>query len=69
MSKNRSTLLYQLEIAETQLAQIESRLCATVDAHESAELVEQAVDLTTLVLELKNALDDLPVENSSPSAR
>ena len=65
MSKTYSTLKYQLQIAETQLTHVESRLSSTIDPDESAALVEHAVDLTTLVLELKNALDDLPVESSS----
>ena len=69
MPKDRSVLQYQLQIAETQLAQIESRLLESVDADEASALVEHAVDLTTVVLELKNELGDVALENNSQRAR
>jgi hypothetical protein len=63
MPRSRSALESQLQIAERELAQVESRLLETINADKASKLVERAVDLTTLVLELKNNLDDLLLES------
>jgi hypothetical protein len=52
-----------------ELAQIEARLLETINAYESSQLVEQAVDLTTRILELKNSLNDLVEKDNSQRAR
>ena len=61
MSKNRSALQCQLQIAEAQLRRSENPACCSTHSRQisSAELGRQARDLTTTILELKNALDDL----------
>jgi hypothetical protein len=57
MPRSRVIMQELLQAAEAELAQIEARLLTTVDADTASELVERAVDLTTIVLELKNELE------------
>ena len=65
MSQNLSDVHKLLRITEAEL----ERLYSTVDAAESTQLVERAVDLTTRVLELKNAVDEIHLKTNSPSPR
>lgn len=69
LSAHRDDLPELIQRAERALTQIESRLLASIDADESSQLVEQAVDLTTEILELKNSLNDLTEEDSPQRAR